>query len=116
MPSSSWGGVPRRILYDRTKRVVFGVDANGQPVWQQRFADFAWAMGFQPQACAAYRARTKGRVERAIRYLKERFWPGVRLTDLVELNGQVRAWLQGVANQRVYGCTHRRPTCWPGRT
>jgi len=29
-----FGGVPRRILYDRTKLAVFGVDANGQPVWQ----------------------------------------------------------------------------------
>ncbi len=104
-----FGGVPRRILYDRTKLAVFGVDANGQPVWQQRFADFALAMGFQPQACAAYRAQTKGRVERAIRYLKEHFWPGVRFTDLVALNDQVRAWLQGVANRRVHGSTHRQP-------
>lgn len=104
-----FGGVPRHVLYDRTKLAVFGADAQGRPIWQPRFADFALAMGFQPRACAAYRAQTKGRVERAIRYLKEHFWPGVRFTDLVALNDQVRTWLQGVANRRIHGSTHRRP-------
>ena len=104
-----FGGVPEHILYDNLKPVVLGRDEGGQPVWNQRFLDFALVVGFYPKACRPYRAQTKGRVERAIRYLRQSFWPGLRFFSLEDLNSQVRAWLNIVANTRVHGTTQKRP-------
>ena len=104
-----FGGVPEHILYDNLKPVVLGRDEGGQPVWNQRFLDFALVVGFYPKACRPYRAQTKGRVERAIRYLRQSFWPGLRFFSLEDLNSQVRAWLDIVANTRVHGTTQKRP-------
>jgi hypothetical protein len=101
--------VPEHILYDNLKPVVLGRDEGGQPVWNQRFLDFALVVGFYPKACRPYRAQTKGRVERAIRYLRQSFWPGLRFFSLEDLNSQVRAWLDIVANTRVHGTTQKRP-------
>jgi len=105
-----FGGVPERILYDNMKPVVLGRDECGRPIWNPRFADFALVAGFHPQLCRPYRAQTKGRVERAIRYLRESFWPGVRFMSIDDLNNQVRAWCDAVANQRIHGTTGRRPS------
>jgi hypothetical protein len=77
-----FGGVPEHILYDNLKPVVLGRDDSGRPVWNQRFLDFALVTGFYPRACRPYRAQTKGRVERAIRYLRQSFWPGMRFFSL----------------------------------
>lgn len=62
-----------------------------------------------PALCRPYRARTKGKVENGIKYVKGNFWPSARFTDLEDLNRQVRAWVQNVANVRVHGTTHERP-------
>ena len=102
-------GMPEEVLYDDLKPVVRGRDGQGYPIWDRRFEDFAWTVGFRPRACKPYRAQTKGRVERAIRYLRENFWPARTLTSLDDLNAQVRAWCSAVANQRVHGTTGRRP-------
>ncbi len=103
------GGVPGEVLYDNLKPVVQGRDGQGYPVWNRRFEDFAWTVGFRPRVCRPYRAQTKGRVERAIRYLRENFWPARSLTSLEDPSAQVRAWCSSVANQRVHGTTGRRP-------
>src|SRR5690606_37031602 len=54
-------------------------------------------------------AQTKGRVESGIKYVKHNFWPGARFTDLDELNRQVLAWIDTVADVRVHGTTFERP-------
>src|SRR5690606_41029537 len=72
-----------------------------------RFADHH---GFVLRNCRPYRARTKGKVENGIRYLRQNFWPRVRqFTSLDDLNRQVRHWLDTVANVRVHGTTHQVP-------
>ncbi|HHW14922.1 MAG TPA: IS21 family transposase [Firmicutes bacterium] len=103
------GGVPRAILYDNMKQVVLGRDADGHPEWQPWFASFASDLGFRPQLCRPYRAQTKGRVERAIKYLKTSFWPGRHFTDLADLNNQARLWCDEVANRRIHGTTGKVP-------
>ena len=52
---------------------MLGRDAQGEPVWNARFLDFALRVGFDPQLCRAYRAQTKGKVERGLRYVGENF-------------------------------------------
>lgn len=103
----AFGGVPKRVLYDNMKTVVLERDGE-RVVFHPRLLDFALLAGFTPKACRPYRAQSKGRVERAIKYLRDSFWP-VAFTDLVDLNRQVSAWLAGVANVREHATTHRRP-------
>jgi transposase len=101
------GGVPKTILYDNAKVVVLGRE-DGQPQWQPRFADFASLVGFVPKLCRPYRAQTKGRVERLVRYIRENFWPGRKFTDLADLNQQGRVWCEKT-NRRVHGTTKNVP-------
>lgn len=57
-----------------------------------------------------YRARTKGKVESGIKYVRKNFWPRVReFTDLDDLNRQAMEWLNTVANVRIHGTTHEIP-------
>jgi transposase len=105
----AFGGIPQRCLYDRTKLVVLGTDEGGAPLWNARFLDFALRLGVEAKLCHAYRPQSKGRVESGIKYVKGNFWPGVRFTDLEDLNRQARAWCATVANVRVHGTTQERP-------
>ncbi|GLI95422.1 IS21 family transposase [Methylocystis echinoides] len=70
------GGVPREILYDRMKTAVIGEDPDGLVVYNRALLDLARHYGFQPRACKPYRAKTKGKVERPFRYIREDFFLG----------------------------------------
>jgi hypothetical protein len=100
------GGVPRQILYDRMKTAVLG-EQDQHIVYNQRLLDLARHYGFTLRACAAYRAKTKGKVERPYRYIRQDFFLGRKFRDLQDLNEQLTAWLAGVANVRVHGTTRR---------
>jgi transposase len=73
---ASFGGTPREALYDNMRTVVVGRDAYGpgEHRLQPAFRDFAHHHGFLPRLCRPYRAATKGKVERFIRYLRQDFW------------------------------------------
>ncbi len=103
-----FGGLPAEVLHDNLKTAVLSREG-GEVHWQPRYLDFASYYGFTPRACQPYRAQTKGKVERAVRYLRHNFWPGLRFTDLADLNRQVRAWLDDTANLRVHGTTGEVP-------
>ena len=104
-------GIPETALYDNLKTGILGRREDGSPIFPGRFLDFALYYGFSPHFCQPYRARTKGKVERGIGYVRGNFW--VRVAEevlsgrlgLPGLNGRAREWTEGVANQRVHG-TH----------
>lgn len=73
------------------------------------FLRFARHWGFRPRACRPYRARTKGKVERPIRYLRERFLYGRSFAGDADLNAQALRWLESVANVRLHRTTGERP-------
>jgi transposase len=101
------GGAPREILYDRMKTAVIGEDAEGLIIYNRALLDLARHYGFQPRACRPYRAKTKGKVERPFRYVREDFFLGGSFRNLDDLNGQLRHWLDSVANPRVHATTRR---------
>ncbi len=68
------GGVPREVLYDRMKTAVIGEDKEAHIVYNRALIDFAGHYGFHPKACRPYRAKTKGKVERPFRYIREDFF------------------------------------------
>jgi hypothetical protein len=100
------GGIPNEILYDRMKTAVIG-EAGGSIVYNRALIDFARHYGFQPKACRPYRAKTKGKVERPYRYIREDFFLARSFRNLDDLNGQLRHWLDTVANPRVHATTQR---------
>jgi transposase len=105
-----FGGVTATCLYDNMKTVVAGTDDQGEVVWNERFARFASHHGFLLRRCRPYRARTKGKVENGVGYVRKNFWPRVQtFTDLQDLNEQALYWLNHVANVRVHGTTQERP-------
>ena len=81
------------------------------------FLDFARHCGFQLRLCAPYRAQTKGKVERFIRYLRESFWVPLSsrlaqeglIVDRETANLAVRRWVREVANTRIHGTTGAIP-------
>src|SRR3954469_22777934 len=101
------GGVPREILYDRMKTAVTGEDPEGLVIYNRALLDLARHYGFQPRACRPYRAKTKGKVERPFRYIREDFFLGASYRNLDDLNAQLRHWLDTVANPRVHATTQR---------
>jgi transposase len=111
----AFGGYPRELLYDNVKTVVLArpdlqADAAGQtPRWHPTFLDFAGYYGFTPRLCRPYRARTKGKVERMIRYVRESFFVGRQFVDLADLNRQAALWCATVANARVHATTGEVP-------
>ena len=84
------GGVPREILYDRMKTAVIGEDPDGLVVYNRALLDLARHYGFQPRACKPYRAKTKGKVERPFRYIREDFFLGGAFRNLDERVGVER--------------------------
>jgi transposase len=104
-------GIPEENLYDNLKTGILGRSSDGRPILPPRFADFALYYGFTPKFCQPYRARTKGKIERGVGYVRQNFW--VRVVAEVQakrlclpgLNWRAQEWTQGVANLRVHG-TH----------
>lgn len=101
------GGVPLEILYDRMKTAITGEDDQGHIVYNRSLLALAAHYRFQPRACRPYRAKTKGKVERPFRYIREDFFLGRSFRSLEDLNAQLDAWLNSVANVRVHGTTQR---------
>ena len=111
----AFGGVPREVLYDNMRTVVLERNGYGRGChrFHAGFLDFARHCGFRPRLCQPYRAQTKGKVERFIRYLRGSFYvplasrlaqDGLRV-DREIANIAAGRWLREVANQRIHGTT-----------
>ena len=69
--------------------------------------DLARHYGFHPKACKAYRAKTKGKVERPFRYIRQGFFLARSFRNLDDLNSQLDHWLSRIANPRVHASIRR---------
>ncbi len=106
-----FGGVPAELLFDQMRAVVFSDDrtSDGKLILNAEFLRFSAHWGFVARSCRAYRAQTKGKVERPIRYLRENFFYGRAFVNDADLNEQAARWLEGTANVRIHGATGERP-------
>lgn len=100
-------GVPRAALTDRMKSVFLEME-DDVPKWNPVFSDFMTTLGVAPRVCKPYKPQTKGKVERSVGVIKNGFWPGVRFTDIDDLNEQARTWCDRL-NQKVHRTTRRVP-------
>ena len=106
-----FGGVPDELLFDQMRAVVLSDDrlAGGELILNTMFLRFAAHWGFRARSCRPYRARTKGKVERPIRYLRDSFFYARRFANDADLNEQAQRWLEQTANVRRQGTTGERP-------
>ncbi len=95
----AWNGLPKVLLYDNLKSAV--LERQGDAI---RFHPTLLALSayyrFEPRPVAVARGNEKGRVERAIRYIRDNFFAGRHWTTLDELNAQADDWCQGVSADR----------------
>ena len=98
-----WSGQPRVLLYDNLKSAVLERRGN-QILFHPRLLELSGYYHFAPRPCQVRSGNQKGRVERAIRYVRDSFWAGRTFTTLAECNRQALQWRDQVA--------HRRR--WPG--
>jgi transposase len=100
-------GLPKAALTDRMKSVFLQME-DEVPKWNPLFADFMASLGVAPRVCKPYKPQTKGKVERSVGVIKKGFWPGVRFSDIDDLNEQARRWCDRL-NQKVHRTTRRVP-------
>lgn len=100
-------GVPAEILYDNMKQVVIG-RSKGKVIFNNEFLHFAHHYSFTPKVCPPYSPWVKGKAERPMDYVRQRFWRGYVYTSMKNLNHDVKTWLDQTANMRRHG-THRQP-------
>jgi transposase len=99
-----FGGVTAEVLVDNQKSAVLQASHSGSPRFNERFVDLAGHYGFTPRACRPYRARTKGKDERMVGYVKQNFFVRYRSFESWEhLNQLAEQWLQEEADLRVQG-------------
>jgi len=99
-----FGGVSAEVLVDNQKSAVLLASNSGQPKFNERFVDLAGHYGFTPRACKPYRARTKGKDERMVGYVKNNFFLRYRrFESWAHMNQLAKLWLQEEADLRVQG-------------
>jgi transposase len=104
-----FGGVPTEVVVDNCKVAVLRHRRGEDPVFNPRYLDFAHHHGFRPRACNPLSPHEKGRVERAVGYVKNNFLAGRPLGSLDAINAEVRLWMGQVANTRIHGDTGKTP-------
>ena len=95
-----FGGCVKTVLVDNQKAAVLK-NNNGKVVFNSGFLLLADHYNFLPRACRPRRARTKGKVERMVKYLKENFFVRYRRFDsFTHVNQQLEQWIADVADKR----------------
>jgi len=105
-----FGGVPEEVLLDNARALILHHDpASREVVVHPRLHAFARHWGFRVRACAPYRARTKGKDERGVGYVKRNAIAGRAFANFAELEAHLERWSREVADVRVHGTTGEAP-------
>jgi transposase len=103
----AWAGQPRVILHDNLRSAV--LERRGDQIhFHPRLLELCAHYHCVPRPCQLRAGNQKGRVERAIRYVRESFWAGRTFTTLPECNRQALLWRDQVAHQRPWPGDDRR--------
>jgi transposase len=96
---TAWGGVPRVLLYDNLRSAV--LERRHDAIrFHPTLLAFAGHYRYEPRPVAICRGNEKGRVERAIRFVRDAFFAAREFADLDALNAQALAWCHGEAADR----------------
>ncbi len=105
-----FGGLPSELLLDNAKALVRHHDAVTREVeFSSRLHAFVRYWDVRPVACAPYRARTKGKDERGVGYVKHNAIAGRSFASWGALEAHLATWMREVADVRVHGTTGEAP-------
>jgi transposase len=105
-----FGGCTRELLLDNARPLVSVHDAQTREVcFNERFHAFCRYWDVLPRACAPYRARTKGKDERGVGYVKHNAIAGHVFDCRAALEAHLVWWMREVADNRVHGTTGEAP-------
>jgi len=105
-----FGGLPQQILCDNASPLVISHDRqSGEVVWNPGFETFCRDRGVSAKACRPRRARTKGKIERGVGYVKHNALAGRSFVSFGELQRHLAQWMIEVADERVHGTTKEKP-------
>jgi transposase len=107
----AFGGVPAELLFDQMKAVIIDDqrEVGGKLLENIEFVRFAAHWGFRIRACRPYRAKTKGKVERPVGYVRQNFFYGREFLNDADLNQQALSWSTRKANLRLHRTTREVP-------
>jgi transposase len=106
----TFGGVPEEVLMDNPRALVVRHDTVSRTVlFNDKLLAFAKHWGFTPRACAPYRARTKGKTENGVGYVKKNAIAGHGFASWEAFEAHLAKWEREVANVRVHGTTGEAP-------
>jgi len=104
-----FGGVPRVLLGDNARALVVGRDrATGTVSFHPAYLAFCRDWDVQPRACAPYRARTKGKTEAGVKFVKRNALAELTFDSFAALEQYLAEWMV-VADQRRHGTTREAP-------
>jgi len=107
---TAFGGVPEQVLMDNPRALVVRHDAVSRTVqFNDKLLAFAKHWGFGPRACAPYRARTKGKTESGVGYVKKNAIAGHDFASWEAFEAHLAKWEREIANVRVHGTTGEAP-------
>jgi transposase len=105
-----FGGVTEEVLFDNPRALVEEHDpATRSVVFNAKLLTFAKHWGFRPRACAPYRARTKGKTENGVGYVKKNAIAGRCFASWEAFEAHLDAWVREVADVRIHGTTGETP-------
>lgn len=103
-----FGGVPYQLLYDNLKCVV--TQRIGKQIhFNPRFLDFAAHYDFTPKACNVRSPHEKGKVERAMGYVKKNFLARGPFENFDHIQLESKNWQNQIANRRLHAVTRKIP-------
>ena len=103
-----FGGIPKTLLYDNLKSVV-SFRYGKEITFNERFSDFTLYYGFKIKVCNVRRGNEKGKVERAIRYVKNNFLNRESYENFEQIKLKAGLWLRNTANRRIHSVTRKKP-------
>jgi transposase len=104
-----FGGVPRTLLGDNARALVVGRDrGTGTVVFHPTYLAFCRDWDVQPRACAPYRARTKGKTEAGVKFVKRNGLAERAFDSFAALESHLAGWMV-TADAREHGTTHEAP-------
>jgi len=107
---AKFGGVTEEVLFDNARALVADHDAlTRSVVFNDKLLAFAKHWGFRPRACAPYRARTKGKTENGVGYVKKNAVAGRCFASWEVFEAHLEAWMRDIAEVRIHGTTGEAP-------
>ena len=103
-----FGGITQELLIDNPKALVNENIQGKEPKYNLDALRMATHMNIELNACAPYRARTKGKVEKPFQYIEEQFIKGNSFASMAALNADGKKFMKDWCLQK-HGTTKRIP-------